>query len=102
MTARWLLLTLLLSGCAAAGGWTKPGADAAAVGRDYDDCRTMATGAVKTDAEIDQDILATRGTDWQRSSIARIAPQTMREHTRDRAASIVDACMQRKGFVRAR
>lgn len=102
MTGRWLGLALLLAGCTAAGGWAKPGADQAATASAYRDCRATATSAVKTDADIDEDILATRGADWQRSGIARIAPRTMREHTRDRAAAIVDACMQAKGFLQVR
>jgi len=102
---RWLApaaTLLLLAGCATAGNWTRPGADEAATARDYRDCRDMAATAVKTDADIDQDILATRGNDWQRASITRVAPRTMREHTRDRAAAIVDACMRAKGFVKPR
>ncbi|HEV8679614.1 MAG TPA: hypothetical protein VGQ90_09585 [Stellaceae bacterium] len=102
MNCRWLGLALLLTGCTAAGDWTKSGADAAATAGAYEDCRAVAAAAVKTDADIDQDIFATRGVDWQRSRVTRIAPRTMREHTQDRAAAIVDACMERKGFVKPR
>ena len=102
MTPRWLGLVLLLAGCAAAGNWTKPGVDEAAAAREYQDCRGAATSAVKTDAEIDQDILVTRGADWQRARLGRLAPRTMQEHTSDRAEAIVDVCMQRKGFVKPR
>jgi hypothetical protein len=93
---------LLLAGCAAAGGWTKPGADAAATAGAYQDCREMAASAVKTDADIDQDILATRSSDSQRAGGVRVETQAMQDHTRDRAASIVGACMRAKGFVAAR
>ena len=101
---RYLLPTiaLLLAGCAAAGGWTKPGADAAATADAYQDCREMAASAVKTDADIDQDILATRQSDRQRSAGVRVETQVMEEHTRDRAAAIVASCMRAKGFVAAR
>lgn len=91
---------LLLAGCAAAGNWTKPGADAAATARDYQDCRAIAMTAVKTDADIDQDILATRHNDWQRAGAVRIATQRMHDETRERAAAIVDACMRAKGFAK--
>jgi hypothetical protein len=91
---------LLLAGCAApAENWAKPGADQAAIARDDQDCRAMAATAVHTDADIDQDILATRGNDWQRASVGHVETRTMQEHTRDRAAAIVDACMKAKGFV---
>jgi hypothetical protein len=91
---------LLLAGCARAGNWIKPGADAAATARDYQDCRAMAATAVKTDADIDQDILATRHDDRQRASVFRLQGEAMREHTTDRAAAIVDSCMQAKGFAK--
>ena len=94
--------TLLLAGCAAAGGWSKPGANAAAVDREYQDCRAMAANAVKTDANIDQDILATRLGDRQRAGGVRSETQTMREHTSGRAAAIIGACMRAKGFAEPR
>jgi hypothetical protein len=94
-----LALLLLLAGCAGTGSWTKPGADAAVATREYQDCRAMAASAVKTDADIDQDILATRQDDRQRAKVFRLQTETNREHTRDRAAAIVDACMRMKGFA---
>jgi len=99
---RLLGLVLLLAGCAAAGNWTKPGADAAATARDYEDCRDLAATAVKTDADIDQDISATRGSDWQRAGVGRAETRTMQDHTRDRAAAIIDSCMRAKGFAKPR
>jgi hypothetical protein len=101
----WVALALLLGGCAGAGSWTradwtKGGADEAASARDYQECRAMAAAAVKTDADIDQDILATRHDDRQRASVFRLQGDTMREHTTDRAAAIVDACMRAKGFAK--
>jgi hypothetical protein len=95
-------LALLLAGCAGAGNWVKPGADAAATLRDYQDCRALSASAVKTDADIDQDILATRHDDRQRASVFRLQGEAMREHTTDRAAAIVDTCMQAKGFAKPR
>lgn len=95
-------LALLLGGCAAAGNWTKPGLDAAATARDYQDCRALAGTAVKTDADIDQDILATRSADAQRSGVVRVASQNAHDQTRDRAAAIVGSCMRAKGFAKPR
>ena len=95
-------MVLLLAGCAAAGNWTKAGADAAATARDYQDCGAMAASAVKTDADIDQDILATRHSDAQRSGVIRLQAEAMRDHTTDRAAAIVDSCMRAKGFAKPR
>ncbi len=103
MRRGWLALALLLAGCAAAGGgWSKPGADAAAVGSALADCHAVAATAVKTDADIDQDILATRHNDWQRAGVVRLQTQTMHEQTRDRGAAIVAACMRARGFDQPR
>ena len=101
MRRGYLGLTLLfLAGCtAAAGNWTKTGADAVATARDYQECRELAADAVKTDAAIDQDILASRHSDWQRASVVRVDARNMREETGDRAARIVASCMRAKGFA---
>jgi hypothetical protein len=102
MRAGWLGLAVLLAGCAAAGGWSKTGADSAAAARDYQDCRDLAESAVKTDADIDQDIRATRGSDYQRSAGVRAETQAMQEHTKGRAQAIIAACMRAKGFAAPR
>ena len=102
MRGWWIGAALLLAGCAAAGGWAKPGADEAATARELGDCRAMAASAVKSDADIDQDILATRQDDWRRASRLRLRSETMYEHTGDRAAAIVTACMRARGFAEAR
>ena len=99
MRAVWLGLALLLAGCAGAAGWSKTGADAAAAGREYEDCRDLADSAVKTDADIDQDIRATRGSDLQRSAGVRAETQAMQEHTKGRANAIFSACMRAKGYA---
>ena len=90
-----------LIGCGGRADWARAGADEATVAGEYQDCRAMADNAVKTESDIDQDILATRGDDWRRAGVGRLQTRTMREHTRDRGAAIIDACMRAKGFVRA-
>ncbi len=92
----------LLAGCAAAGGWAKPGADEATMAGDYRDCRTLAADAVRPEIDINQDILATRQNDWQRAQVGQVASATMQEETRRRAASIVASCMQAKGYARSK
>ena len=89
-----------LAGCGGGADWARPGADAATVASEYQDCRAVAGTAVNTDANIDQDILATRGDDWRRGGVGQLQTRTMREHTRDRSAAIIDACMRAKGFSR--
>jgi len=92
------VLLLLLAGCGRAGDWTKPGADAAAISHEYEDCRAVTAMATKTDADIDQDITVSRGSDLQHSDFLRLQNDQTRKTTRDRAAAIFAACMQAKGF----
>lgn len=94
-------LALVLGACTATGNWTKPGIEASATAREYEDCRAIAETVVKPETGIDQDILATRHADIGRSSIARIGAQNMREETGERAAAIIAACMQGKGFAKS-
>ena len=92
----------LLGGCASgAAEWTKPGADEAAVAQAYRSCRELAEARVGPEIGINQDILATRGTDWRRSQIGNLETRTMTEMTHDRAAAIVASCMAAHGFQRA-
>jgi hypothetical protein len=100
MKAGWLLPAVLLAGCSATGDWTKAGADEATIAREYQDCRGLATSAVATEADIDQDILATRQSDWQRTSVVRVETETSHDRTRDRAAKIIASCMRAKGFAK--
>ena len=95
-------LVLLLAGCGGAGDWAKSGADENAATAAYQDCRALAGDAVRTDADIDQDILATRQGDWQRAGVVRQQTQIMHEQTRDRAASLIDSCMKAKGYSQKR
>jgi len=100
--ASFLGLALLVAGCAAAGVWSKPGVDSTAAAREYQECRATADTAVKTDADIDQDIRATRRSDWQRAAGVRAETQVMQEHTHDRATAIMARCMRAKGFAEPR
>jgi hypothetical protein len=95
-------LVLLLAGCGGAADWAKPGVEEGAAAAAYQDCRGLAGSAVQTDADIDQDILATRQGDWQRAAVVRQQTQIMHEQTRDRAASIIESCMKAKGYNQKR
>ena len=93
-----MLALTTLAGCGGGESWTRPGADAAAAGQALQDCQAVTATATKTDADIDQDIGASRAADYQRSDFIRTQSQQARDTTRDRAASILAACMQAKGF----
>jgi len=92
---------ILLAGCAGAGGWTRAGTDKETTAREYKDCQDLVATAVKTDADIDQDISSTRSSDLQRSDLLRMEMQDTRQVTSDRAAAILGACMRTKGFAPA-
>jgi len=95
-----LALILLSAGCGGgAATWSRPGADQAAVSREYQECRELAGLTVETQANIDQDISATRQSDIQRSGVVRSDAQLMRDRTKDRAGSLIDNCMRAKGLV---
>jgi len=97
-----LAAAALLGGCSSgAGEWTKPGADEATVAQVYRSCRSLSEETVGPEIGINQDILATRGTDWQRSQVRTLQTRSMTESTRDRAAAIVASCMAARGFQRA-
>jgi hypothetical protein len=99
--ARALAAMALLGGCASgAGEWTKAGADEAAASQAYRACRSLAEARIGPEIGINQDILATRGTDWRRAQIRDVQTRTMTETTRDRAAAIVASCMTASGFQR--
>ena len=99
MRVCWIVLVGLLAGCAAPPNRSTPGVDGDAYAREYRDCQALAETAVKTDADIDQDILATRQNDRQRSDVVRAQTQAMSDMTHDRAGRIVAACMRAKGFA---
>lgn len=94
-----LLPPLLLAGCTPAGHWTKPGADEEDVAAAHQECQAAADIAMGPEAGIDEDILATRQTDWQRSQIGGLAAGGLGQETHDRIDKIAAACMRAKGFV---
>jgi hypothetical protein len=97
-----LAAAALLGGCASgAGEWTKPGADEAATVQAYRSCRQLAEARIGPEIGINQDILATRGTDWRRAQIRDVQTRTMGEMTRDRAAAIIASCMAASGYQHA-
>jgi hypothetical protein len=93
---------LLLAACAGGGGWVRPGGDSAGAARDYDECASLGEQATSTDARIDQDIVASRGSDIARAESVRTGARLMQESTRNRGQAVIDACMTAKGYSRRR
>jgi alkylhydroperoxidase family enzyme len=95
-----LLAALALAGCGTSAAWVKMGADDAAVSRDTRDCRAQAEIALSTDRSVDQDILASRGRNWQQAGTLEPRQQQMREQAGGHAEAVFDGCMQAKGYRR--
>jgi hypothetical protein len=93
-----VVLTLMLTACSHE-NWTRPGASAGDTEAALQQCEAAADIAVGPEEGIDQDILATHGTDWQRSQIGGLAAGQLGQETHDRAGKIVTACMRGKGFT---
>ena len=74
----------------------------ATIEREYRDCHDIAETATAEDADIDQDIAATRGADMQRSMVVQTRTAQMPDKTRRSADSIIASCMQQRGFAERR
>jgi hypothetical protein len=96
-----LLLGLSVAACAAEGAWTKDGTSREQAARDYAECRSLAQSAMRRDTDIDQDIMATRGGDWQRTGVITARRATYAAHNEAQSADIVARCMVGKGYAPA-
>jgi hypothetical protein len=83
-----------------AADWVKSGVDPAHTEAEFRDCEALAESATTTDADIDQDIAATRGADLERDQIVQMRAQQMHEKTRRRGEAVVASCMRQKGFAK--
>jgi hypothetical protein len=93
-----LALALMLAGC---GGpqWSKPGVSLEAAAQDLSECRHAAEIANRRDSNIDQDILASRGFDWERFSVIQTKRDDYADSNRLRSGDMVDRCMIAKGYA---
>lgn len=92
-----LALVLLAAACAG-GNWSKPGVSPERAAQDLSECRHSAELANRRDSDIDTDILASRGQDWQRSSLLSTKRDIYADSNRVRTGDMVDRCMLAKGY----
>ena len=92
---------LALTACAGP-RWQKPGADANQVSADFSECNAMAQAAVSRDSNIDNDILASRGRDWQNQGTLSQHRAIIDSETGERSDAMLDACMAQKGYSAAK
>jgi len=88
-----------IAACSARPQWVKPGVNADAVRDDLAECNALADTAVSRDASIDNDILATRGGDWQRTGTLGTKKMTFAMQDHGRARDIIQSCMAAKGYA---
>jgi hypothetical protein len=96
-----LPLLFLLAACATEGRWVKEGASDKVVASDLAQCRGEASRAVDRDAAIDQDIMASRAQDLQRSGMTTLRRDTLRASNLGRHDEIVARCMAARGYQAA-
>jgi hypothetical protein len=99
--AVFLFLALAVVACGIQGEWTKEGTSPEAAARDLAACRSLAQSAIKRDVDIDQDIMATRGHDWQTSGVMTARRATYDAHNQAATGDIVTRCMSGKGYAPA-
>ncbi len=92
-----LALLLLLGACGA--NWSKSNTTPQQAAHDLSECRHDAEIANRRDSNIDTDIIASRGQDWQRLEVLRTKQSDYAESNRRRTGDIVDQCMFAKGYT---
>jgi hypothetical protein len=94
-----LALALCLVGCAGDAEWSKDGVSPEAAARELADCRSEAQEATQRDTNIDTDILASRGRDWQQTGVLGMKVASDNEQNRNLSGDMVQQCMIGKGFA---
>lgn len=94
-----LICALALLGCVGRPEWSKEGVSQQAVAEALADCQNIAREATQRDVNIETDIMATRGSDWQRTGVMAEHVDAFSAENSSRTSDIVNRCMIGKGFV---
>ncbi len=97
---RWIVslgLVLVVTGCGGA-HWSKQGVSPEKAAQDYSECSHLAELANQRDSNIDTDILASRGQDWERLGTLSVRRDTYADSNRARSGDIITRCMIGKGY----
>jgi hypothetical protein len=92
------LITLLLVAACAPPLWSRPDTNPEQAAQDLSECRRMAEQTQRRDVDIDTDILASRGLDWQRSGALPRKSYDFAQSGKERSDDIVERCMTGKGY----
>lgn len=88
----------LLMACSSASQWSKDGVPPSKAALDIADCNSLAQSTTQKDNNINQDILAARGRDWQDTGAISYV-QTATTQNQDKSKDIVFRCMVGKGYA---
>jgi hypothetical protein len=88
-----------LGACASEPQWSRSGVSPQTAASDLAECRSMAQTDFRRDANIDADILASRGHDWQQTNTLRTRQAVMSTENAPQSADIIKACMISKGYA---
>jgi hypothetical protein len=96
-----VLACLGLSAClwSSSGEWFKQGAGSDVTARDLAQCQRDARAVVGEESKIDQDIVASRGADWQASGSYASQTAQLARSSEKRRQEMVGRCMRNKGYV---
>jgi len=79
--------------------WTKDGATPALTAKDLAECNSYAESASQTQSRINQDILSTRGRDWQQTGALTTVQENYVAASPQQSTDIVTRCMIAKGYA---
>ena len=99
---RWgvgLVVALALGACAGTASWTKQGVTDQAAAADYAECNSLAQEATRRASNIQADILASRGQDWERSGTLDTHRAVFAAETGPQASDVLKSCMIGKGYA---
>jgi hypothetical protein len=94
-----LALAVFLVGCAGGSGWSRSGMSQQQTAAAIADCQSQARDATRRDTNIMNDILATRGNDWNNTGVLSTQMSEFTAENQNRTGDIVSRCMISKGFV---
>lgn len=101
-TTAWAAACLALAGCfwsaPSSGEWFKQGADGGATARDLSYCQREARLVTREESKIDQDIIASRGSDWQTTGSYSSNVAQMRDKSAAREREMAARCMRNRGY----
>jgi len=95
----YLGLLLALAACGGSGSWSRAGVSPEQVARDYGECRHAAELTQTRDLNIDTDILASRGPDWERNQNIWVRRDDYAAYNAARSGDFVERCMVGKGYT---